>query len=64
MFVSQGAVLGVGRALLRDEFVELGVEVFDLRQLLNAVCVEIALRLAVLLYLGFVCVVEFARIAR
>ena len=58
VLVADCTVLGVGRALLRNELIELGVEVFDLWQLLNAVCVEVALRRAVLLNLALVSVVR------
>lgn len=64
VFVADCAVVGVGRALLGDEGVELGAEVFDLRQARQAVLVEVSLCLAVLLYLVGTGVVEFARKAR
>ena len=64
VFVADCTVLGVGFALLGDEGAELGAEVFDLRQTREVVLVEVPLRLAVLLNLVGMGVVEFARVAR
>ena len=64
VFVEDCTVVGVGRALLGDEGVELGAEVFDLRQAREVMLVEIALRLAVLLDLVGMGIIKFARVAR
>lgn len=64
VLVADGAVFGVGLALLCNELVKFGVEVYHIGQLLNAVCVEVALCRAVLLDLALVSVEEFARITR
>ena len=63
VLVADCTVFGVGRALLRNEFIEPLVEVFDLWQLPGTVLSEVALRRAVLLNLALVCIVEFAQIA-
>ena len=44
VLVADCTVFGIGRALLCGKFLELSVEGFYLRQLLNAVCVEVVLR--------------------
>lgn len=60
VFVADCTVLGVGLALLCNELVKFGVEVYHIGQLLNAVCVEVALCRTVLLNLALVSVVKLA----
>ena len=64
VLVADGAVLGICRALLRNEFIKPLVEVFDLWQLPGAVLAEVSLRRAVLLNLVGMGIEKFARIAR
>lgn len=58
--ITQGAVLGIGSTLFSNESVELGVQVFDLRQLFETVVVEVSLRLAAFFNVGLVLVVELS----
>ena len=58
LLITEGAVLGIGRTLFCNESVELGAQVFYLRQLFGTVVVEVPLSLAVPCCVGFVLVVE------
>lgn len=58
LLITEGAVLGIGRTLFCNESVELGAQVFDLRQLFETVVVEVPLSLAVPCCVGCVLVVE------
>ena len=60
VLVADCPVLGICRALLRNEFIEPLVEVFDLWQLPGTVLGEVSLRRAVLLNLCLVRVVKLA----
>lgn len=60
LLITEGAVLGIGRTLFCNESVELGVQVFDLRQLFETVVVEVPLSLAVPCCVSFVLFVELS----
>ena len=64
VLVADGAVLGIGLALLCNELVKFGVEVFHLRQLPGAVLAEVSLRRTVLLDVVGMVIEKLARVAR
>ena len=60
LLITEGAVFCIGCTLFCNENVELGVQVFYLRQLFETVFVEVSLRLAVFFNVGLVLVAELS----